>query len=114
MSLTAVTPARSTLNAAGFASDSLQIPRVLNVIAIDTGDAKGAAITQSSTQAPAAILVITGDADWYWSQTDGLATTSMNLVRAGSPYPLQCSPNLTQNIYMKTSATANITVTMVA
>jgi len=114
MALTAVVPSRNTLNAAGFSSVSLQIPRRLATIAIDTNDAKGAAVTQLGDQGPAAICSFVGDADWYIADTDSLAVGAMRLVKAGVALPFQCSPNLTQNFYMKTATTANISVNMEA
>lgn len=108
MALTAVSVTRNTINAAGFSSGSLQVPRRLSALAIDTLDAKGFAVTQPENQSPAAICTLTGDADFYVADTDGLATTVMEVVPSGVPWPFQCTPGVVQNFYMKTAVTANI------
>ncbi len=113
MALTAVAPTRNSVNATtGLSSGSLQIPRDIAVVAITTADALGVALTQSSdsVQQPAALVTFTGDADWFWSATDGLTTANMRKIPAMFPYQVQCTPGKTQNFYMKTATAANISV----
>ncbi len=113
MALTPVAPTRNSVNAdTGFSAGSLQIPRLLAVVAITTADALGVALTQSSSpvQQPAALVTFTGDADWFWSDADGATTANMRKIPAMFPNQVQCTPGKTQNFYMKTATTANIAV----
>jgi len=110
MALTAVAPSRNTINSAGFASASLQVPRVVSTVAIDTADTKGFAVTQAESQSPACVCSLAGDVDWYWADTDSLAVTAMRFVLAGQVVPFQCTPGKTQNFYMKTAVAANISL----
>lgn len=117
MALTAVVPTRNSVNATtGNSTGSLQVPRVLASVAIDGTDTKGVALTQATTpeQNPSALVSFTGDADWFWADTDTLATTAMRKIPAMFPYVVQCTPGVTQNFYMKTAATANISVVIEA
>jgi hypothetical protein len=78
-------------------------------VAVDTTDAKGLFLSMVQDQGPAAMVEVTGDADWAWSHTDGLALANMNLVLKGMPEQIQVSPGSTGvTMYIKTAATANI------
>ena len=59
------------------------------------------------------MLAITGDAAWAWADTDSVAFASMSPVPLGVGYVLQTTPGSTQNFYIKTAATCNITVTII-
>lgn len=117
MSLTAITPAKNTISSVtGMSTASLQVPRLLaTAIAITTANSLGVAITQAQgSQNPGAIVTLTADADWWWADTDSVATANCQKVLACVPYPVQCTPGLTQNFYCKTATTANLIVTQVA
>ncbi len=109
MTITAIAVTRND------SSGSLQIPRPLAVaVAVDTGDAKGIALTQASDQGPAAIVTLTGTAAWTWSDVDSVTAANGQVVPAGVPWPVQCTPGKTQNFYIKTATTANIVATIIA
>ncbi len=93
------------------ANGSLQIPRPLlaAAVAITTADALGLRITQAHDQHPAAVVEVTGDADWYWSNADGVAVANMRKVPANVPERFQVPPGATGvSIYAKTATTANL------
>jgi hypothetical protein len=117
MPLTAVTVTRHTALVNGISSGSAQIPRLLTsaAVAVDTNDNKGVAITQSSAQGagPAALVAITGDAAWAWANTDSVPFASMSPVPLGVGFVLQSTPGQTQDFYIKTATTCNITVAII-
>jgi hypothetical protein len=109
MALTAIAPTRQS------AGTSLQIPRILAAVAIDTNNNLGAAITQDSGISgvgPACLVSLSAAADWFWSDVDSVATTSMRKILAGDSFMVQCTPGKTQNFYAKTAASTNLIVTL--
>lgn len=98
------------------ASGSLQIPRPLlaTAVGITTADALGLHITQAYNQQPAAVVEVTGDADWFWHGTDGLTVANMRKVPANIPERFQVPPgDAGVRIYAKTATTANLIATIV-
>ena len=117
MPLTAITASRNNSSASGISTGSLQIPRLLTAaaVAVDTANDKGVAISHSSSTGagPSALIAITGDAAWAWADTDTVPFASMSPVPAGIGFVLQTTPGHTQNFYIKTATTCNITVTII-
>ncbi len=98
------------------ASGSLQIPRPLlaTAVGITTADALGLHITQEHSQGPAAVVEVTGDADWFWSSADSVVVANCRKVPANTPERFQVPPGATGvRIYAKTATTANLMATIV-
>lgn len=86
------------------------LPKVQAVVALTTGDTKGYAFTK--TDVPATWVTITGDADWYFHQSDSIAVANAQKVYAGQSWPFRVGKSL--NLYCKTAtSTANLTCTVV-
>lgn len=119
MPLTAVTVSRHLSLVNGISAGSVQVPRLLtaSAVAIDATDNKGVAIAQSSDQGagPAAMVAITGDAAWSWADTDTVPFASMSPVLSGNgfTFTFRATPGQTQNFYIKTATTCNITVAII-
>ncbi len=79
-------------------------------LACGTGATQGFTFTLATYAAPAKVVSVTGDADWFYSNLDGAATvTSMLRVRADQP--LRLSVHTPVTIYCRSaSGTVNLWV----
>ncbi len=92
-------------------TSSTAIPSVIGTaVAIDTGNGKGVALSNSGGKPR--LVSIVGDAAWAWHQNDSVAIANMRAVASGVPYRVQVPPGQTINLYMKTASTANVVVAL--
>lgn len=88
-------------------------PYDLQYLPLGTGAAQGFTFSLAQKFTPAKVVSIVGDADWFWSRSDGgtAATTGMVKVLAYQPLRIQVADAV--SIYAKTaSGTSNLAVVL--